>query len=160
VTGNEAAAVCQGIQYRAVTGLCCPIPRNFCNLCEQGVRLPEPDMRVPSLTCAQIGGLASFAPGDASCVAYQSTYGVYCGCNNPIASENACRICGADDGSITYGNPGNLVKAPDFATTADAPARRFCRELEFFAQFMTTPTLPTCADYQAEYGDACCVVAG
>jgi hypothetical protein len=158
VTNNETAAVCQGIQYRAVTGKCCPIPRNFCNLCEQGVllRLPEPDMRVSGVTCAQVGGLASFAPGDASCEAYQSTYGVYCGCNNPIVSENACRICGANV-PITYRN---LVLAPDFATTADAPARRFCGELEFFAQFMTTPTLPTCADFQAEYGDVCCVVAG
>jgi hypothetical protein len=142
--------ICAGIQYRGVTAGCCDEPASFCNLCENGERLPEPDRKVNILTCSQMGGVASFSP-NATCAIYQATYGVYCGCVNPLASENACRICG-DDVPLEHRT---LVPAPEFQNTAAAPAKRFCGALEFFAQFTTDP-LPGCADYQAEFGVSCC----
>jgi hypothetical protein len=146
--------ICAGIQYRGVTAGCCDAPPTFCNLCEQGGRLPEPDLKVSALTCSQIGGVASFF-GNATCEVYQATYGVYCGCENPLASENACRICG-DDVPLEHRT---LVPASKFQNTAEAPAKRFCGALEFFSQFSTDP-LPGCADYQAEFGASCCGAGG
>lgn len=65
------------------------------------------------------------------CKAMQATYGVYCGCINPIASNGTCRICG---GSGVPPNPN-------------------CTEHEYDGILNSSAT---CSDLQEEYYDECC----
>jgi len=69
----------------------CPSPEPDCKLCEDGSDLPQPDLLVDELnSCFALESRAE----DSTCEAFQATAGVYCGCNNPQASEGYCRICG------------------------------------------------------------------
>jgi hypothetical protein len=85
---------CPAIQYLGVFSCYCDDDPNSCSLCEDGSSLPDPDLKViPDTSCARLEFLARTAPLE-QCVAFQSTTGVYCGCNNPVSSQGACRICG------------------------------------------------------------------
>jgi transcription elongation factor Elf1 len=143
---------CRGIQYQGVTLNCCPPPAaEFCNLCEDGTALSEPDRVISDLTCAQVGGLAAFARdvGGATCTDYRATYGIYCGCDNPMADATACRICGGTSSSSNL-----LVRKEVFARHLGGP--RTCGLIEYYAQYTTTERLLSCEAYQAVFADDCC----
>lgn len=149
-TGDE----CRGIQYQGVTEGCCDTPPEFCNLCEQGGNVPVPDELASSLTCSEVGGLAAFMPENGvECTDYQATYGVYCGCDNPVAVQSSsCNLC-QNRGPILHRKE---VPAPQFQFKENAPADRFCGVLEYFAQFSTNP-FATCEEYQDAFANDCCL---
>ena len=67
------------------------------------------------------------------------------GCNNPTASESACRICG---GSTLLPDPSRLIldTSSDFYDTP-------CGAIEFYA---TQEINYTCAEYQSMLAEGCC----
>jgi hypothetical protein len=74
-------------------------------------------------------------------MALQATAGVYCGCDNPDASEDACRICGKDQ---LLPNPGRI---------AEAKSDISCREAEYVANLEGSSS---CSDMQGNFATACC----
>ena len=90
----------------------CPKPANACSLCEDGSSVSDPDRRVGTATCREYENKAVFTVGD-ECTAWQATAGVYCGCNNPVASQNYnCRVCGS---GILLSDPGKVVAPITFS---------------------------------------------
>jgi len=123
----------------------CPGVMPSCPLCEDGSMIPDPTLPVlgADFTC---GFLQIFPTSStAQCTAVQATGGVYCGCNNPTASESACRICG---GSTLLPDPSRLIldTSSDFYDTP-------CGAIEFYA---TQEINYTCAEYQSMLAEGCC----
>jgi uncharacterized surface protein with fasciclin (FAS1) repeats len=122
-----------------------------CNLCEDSSPLPNPNMEVePGLTCAKLEELASSAPDYESCPSFQATVGLYCGCQNPIASESACRLCANNNGSGNglLPDPTRMVSlGPQFDNGVAS-----CVEAEFYANIMKDQ----CPFLQAELFRGCC----
>jgi hypothetical protein len=73
------------------------------------------------------------------CATFRSTAGVYCGCNNPIASIGACRICGDD----------TLLPDSSLSFELDSVTMS-CGRAEFDSAG------EDCTDYQALFGPFCC----
>eukprot|EP00978_Attheya_sp_CCMP212_P010676 scaffold25990_cov53-Attheya_sp.AAC.3 len=120
-----------------------------CNLCEDSSPLPNPNMQVdPSYTCAMLEELAS--SDNESCPIFQATAGLYCGCQNPIASESACRICAKNNGSgnglLPY--PAQMVSLGSQFDNGVAS----CIEAEFHTNSMKDQ----CPVLQAELFRGCC----
>lgn len=116
-----------------------------CDVCEDG-RQP-PDWTQPlfnGYTCAEAIALTQmvYKTGD-NCTGYQATVGQYCGCNNVIASLDACRICG----------DGNLL--PSFARPATG-SNFTCGELEVILNINADQGEEQCTEAQAMYGVECC----
>lgn len=76
-----------------------------------------------------------------TCKAFQATAGVYCGCDNPVASEDACRICGKDQ---LLPNPSRI---------AEARLEISCSEAEFAANLEGSSS---CGDTQGSFATTCC----
>lgn len=128
-------------QWLGVGVFCqCPIPDKVCALCEDGADLPDPQIFLGERSCADLNMLATFEDDD-SCRAWQASAGIYCGCQNPKASENYCRICGND---TLLPDPGRIA----FEVDDDGPV--VCGFLEL------NPSRTPCAELQAEYGMVCC----
>lgn len=72
----------------------CPRPADACNLCEDGSDVPPP-VSEETQVCGLISNFVTFFDEN-DCRRYQATIGLFCGCNNPIASEGYCRVCGGD----------------------------------------------------------------
>jgi hypothetical protein len=119
----------------------CTAPEVKCNLCEDESDLLNPNLAIaPDETCLSLSYYATFEEGD-KCTAYQATFGVYCGCTNPIASVGYCRICGGD------------TILPDPGTVAYMDEDGFdvsCGEAELNGE------LETCDVVQSKYAEACC----
>lgn len=127
-------------QWLQIGILCdCPVPDGACGLCEDGSPVPEQDLMIGLDRCADVIALASFSEGE-ECSAWQATAGVYCGCNNPVASEGYCRICG----------DGNLLPDPGFVPAVGDNTQRSCGQLEFNREGVS------CDELQNQYADACC----
>ena len=69
-----------------------PVPTD-CSLCENGQPPPFPELVLQGETCGEINANIA-GESEERCTAGRATFGVYCGCQNPIASEGACRVCG------------------------------------------------------------------
>ena len=110
-----------------------------CLLCEDGSVLPDPSFEfIQNFTCG--GFHYAVSSGDEiECATAQATVGVYCGCNNPDASEDACRICG-----------GSLL--PDASLIADPDNQTSCLELEYLANTGEV----TCKEVQDTWAPFCC----
>lgn len=120
-------------------GLCDQEPTeiNNCTLCEDGSPLKQPLQEgLPGKICA---GLQVDAQRDdfKNCEAYQATLGVYCQCDNPMASASACRLC--SDAELP--NPLQILNGTDTS----------CGELELEANFESA-----CSSVQEMYGEECC----
>jgi hypothetical protein len=112
-----------------------------CSLCEDGSSLPNglfPGL--PGETCAelQVDAIRDFFE---NCQAHQATFGTYCGCENPVAAANACRVCG------------DLGDLPDHLRIVETAASGnvSCGVLEFSANLVKE----TCSDAQGLYAEAC-----
>jgi hypothetical protein len=80
---------------------------------------------------------------------FQATAGLYCGCQNPIASESACRICAKNNESENglLPDPTRMVSlGPQFDNVVS------CVEAEFYANIMKDQ----CPFLQAELFRGCC----
>lgn len=136
---------CDVLNYIGVSACGCEniLPEPSCHLCEDGS--PPPDLTLViderAGTCAHIAVNVIPDLNEADCKFYQSTAGVYCGCNNPVASEGACRICGGD----------NLL--PDPSVIPEASPDKTCVGHEFEAATLDFD----CESYQQGYGTACCM---
>jgi len=67
-----------------------------CTLCADGSELADPDFVVAGFTCKQWQRKANLE-SDESCYAYQSSFGLHCGCNEPNWNQGEykqyCRFC-------------------------------------------------------------------
>lgn len=113
---------------------------NDCTLCEDGTGLPEALLEAfPDETCAEVQ-VDSRRDEESNCVHYQSVVGHYCGCNNPDATQDVCRICG---NSNDLPSP-QLIGANGLS----------CMELELIANI--NGDLTACSAAQSAYSDTCC----
>ena len=110
-----------------------------CPLCEDASAVPNLSFEVlPNITC---GGLQYLIlnGGGIECAPAQATAGVYCGCDNSVVSQNACRICGDR-------------RLPDASWLADPDNQTTCLELEYQAN---TGEI-TCTEVQDTWASICC----
>lgn len=124
---------------------------DFCQLCEDGSvprdLFSEP---LPFLSCLFLASLAidaQFNEGVFSsdeCVPFQASYGEYCECNNVIASEGACRICGGTD---AVSEPGAIVTFEGEEVT--------CGDAEFQAIFRGINETQCEEDQAIDFGVCC-----
>ena len=136
---------CLQIQLLGVTQCGCPdtlpdIPEDAsCKLCEDGSAPPDLDYEViPDFSCRLAAYQLAFEEGD-NCTAIQATAGVYCGCDNPIATQDVCRICGD-----------SLM--PDPSRIIDPDEGIACGEIEYDANTGES----TCSEAQDAWADFCC----
>jgi len=124
-------------EWQGIGILCgCPRSESACTLCEDKSDIPNPDLVVEEdTTCQSLSAQASSLPPDL-CLNMQATAGVYCGCDNPVASEGYCRICGGD----TLLPDTSILGEPDTS----------CGQLE--ANF----EMVDCEELQSKYFDVCC----
>jgi hypothetical protein len=141
---------CDVVAYVGITICGCVnvLPEPLCEICEDGSAPPNPAMMLDNgISCAAaavaLANSADFPPD--SCQSYQSTAGVYCGCQNPIASEGACRICG---NSTLLPNPLLQVFSTNLGENVS------CIEMEFNS-FQNGK----CEFYAGTFSAECCVAA-
>jgi hypothetical protein len=114
-----------------------------CELCEDGSMPPNllHDMDGKGNTCVELMTKMMYVNDTVTCMAFQATAGVYCGCDNPVASEDACRICSKDQ---LLPNPRRNVD-----TLSDVS----CGEAEYVANLNSSSN---CSWMQDNYATACC----
>ncbi|CAB9502633.1 expressed unknown protein [Seminavis robusta] len=112
-----------------------------CRLCETGFLKQGQMAGFPSISCASSQVQAS-RDQSVPCHVYQATVGEYCGCHNPKATANMCRICGGD----------NNRPLPDPLKFIPRHASKSCGELEFDANVPNAD----CRLFQKLYGEQCC----
>ena len=111
-----------------------------CSLCGDGSPLPFPDTTIiPNTSCQELADTFNETETVDQCYAIQVTGGVYCGCNNTVVAEGACRICG----------DGTLLPFPSLFSKDDAVS---CAELEFDANLIEND----CTGYQNQFRGICC----
>ena len=98
-------------------------------------------------TCAD---LEASAQVELPCSYFQGTHGVYCGCDNPIASAAACQICG----DMHLPDPSKLTM---FKGEGDQTQQIACGVVEF--AFFLAEDNPPCERFQARYNETCCETA-
>lgn len=130
---------CPAIQTLGIFSCYCEDDPNQCFLCEDESSLPDPELQaVMEASCARLEFLARTADLD-DCTAFRSTVGVYCGCNNPLASQGACRLCGGDtmlpESNISFEFEGETMS---------------CGRAEFDA------ASEDCGEYQTRFSPFCC----
>ena len=120
------------------------VSQGGCTLCEDGSMVPNPDFQiVPQANCAGVEAFVNASEPPETCPARQAAAGVYCGCDNPIAVQNVCRICGGD---TWLPDPGRAVNASGFAENIQ------CGTAEY-----TAYNSSNCTEYQTIFGDDCCM---
>jgi hypothetical protein len=130
---------------------------NECTLCEDGSALPNPLLAaIPGKICAQLQVDAKRDQAE-FCIAYQQTIGVYCGCDNPLATaagQEVCRLCGDTSGDTTQIMADSMKMVSLMADNGNT-VEASCGQLEFSAN------LPgeDCSDFQLLYSESCCVEA-
>ena len=127
----------------------CPTSiENPCNLCGDGSAIPLPlEPAALGVTCVEYMAFAlgTTSADDELCGVNQATLGVYCGCDNPIASEDVCRVCGDE----------RLLPDPEMPTNFDFEGElASCAIVELAAnmeRFMIG-----CEAIRAAFAPACC----
>jgi len=141
--GDFAQPDCSNAFYMGEFGCGCTPQEAACSICEKGTILP--DLTLEALSPFQCSELAGFAFGiskfDQQCVAAQGVDGVYCGCDNPVASDKICRICGED----------NLLVDPNRVITF-RDQKISCGNLEY-----SSNVLDIFCEFPTEETSACCV---
>mmetsp|Transcript_25607 Transcript_25607/g.39357 ORF Transcript_25607/g.39357 Transcript_25607/m.39357 type:complete len:635 (-) Transcript_25607:107-2011(-) len=116
-----------------------------CEICEDG-SIVNPDNI--NGDCLFMSGFAfAVSSDDPECSLHQGNAGVYCGCNNPVASEGVCRICGDD----------TLLPFPDNTETSllgtiNTPENCWALETRENEEF----NLPACDVIREAVYDECC----
>jgi hypothetical protein len=130
-----------------------PATPNDCTLCEDGGALPAPRKEgAPGRLCAQlqIDAKRDFAE---HCIVWQQTVGVYCGCENPLATSaesEVCHMCGPE---TDLPDPVSIVP---LLTDGNEETSTSCGELEFASNLPGA----SCLQFQVLYGGgACCTNA-
>uniref|UniRef100_A0A7S0ANE9 Uncharacterized protein n=1 Tax=Minutocellus polymorphus TaxID=265543 RepID=A0A7S0ANE9_9STRA len=135
-------AECEGIrQIGDMICQCNPKQVTPCTLCSDGSAVPDPDTPIlpDNTTCSDLEGRAA-ADFDSNCPAWQSTAGVYCGCQSNNAMTERCDIC-----------PGELLPDPFKDVEFVDGTSRTCLELEVEANRGSGE----CGRYQQLYAEAC-----
>ena len=135
-------AECEGIrQIGEMICQCNPKEVAPCTLCSDGSAVPDPDTPIlpDNTTCSDLEGRAA-ADFDSNCPAWQSTAGVYCGCQSNIAMSGRCDIC-----------PGEILPNPFKDVNFVDGTSRTCLELEVDANRGGGD----CDRYQQLYAEAC-----
>lgn len=119
------------------------LPALACQLCEDGSLPPNllHDLDGKGNTCVEFMSGIMDINDPMTCTAFQGTAGVYCGCNNPVASKNICRICG---GSQLLPNPQRI---------AQTGSEISCSEAEYVANLEGSAS---CSWMQENFADVCC----
>ena len=137
---------CDIVHYIGVTQCGCndtlpPIPQDAdCYVCEDGSVPMNLSFNIHTdLTCRGLGYVV--ASDNETCSVVQATAGAYCGCDNPKAEENVCRLCGGDS---LLPDPSRVIKL----MTDDVP----CIDLEFQANEERI----NCTDVQNVWAPVCC----
>lgn len=114
-----------------------------CQLCEDGSVPPNllHDVDGKGNTCVELMTSMMYVNDTLACMAFQATGGVYCGCDNPVSSQDACRICGKDQ---LLPNPSRI---------AEASSDISCREAEYVANLEGSSS---CSDMQGDFAATCC----
>ena len=135
-------AECEGIrQIGEMICQCNPKEVAPCTLCSDGSAVPDPDTPIlpDNTTCSDLEGRAA-ADFDSNCPAWQSTAGVYCGCQSNIAMSGRCDIC-----------PGEILPNPFKDVKFVDGTSQTCLELEVEANRGGGD----CGRYQQQYAEAC-----
>lgn len=126
-----------------------PAP-NECTLCESGT-LPEPLKEgLPGKVCSAVQ-VDAVRDEPELCLVYQQTVGVYCGCDNPLATaedQDVCRLCG---GSVELSVPLFPIVIVD---EEGVNIQTTCVELEFLANLPGAAA--DCQEFQQQYGESGC----
>ena len=119
------------------------LPEPLCKLCENDQLPPNLGLSVDAQGSTCVEFMASLANvNDAgACFAFQATAGVYCGCENPVASASACRICG------------DTTLLPNPQCVADTKTGLSCSEAEYVANLNNTYY---CDKIQENFAPLCC----
>ena len=134
---------CAGIrQIGNMICQCNPPEVTPCTLCSDGSAVPNPDTPIlpDNTTCSDLEARAA-ADFDSNCLSWQSTAGVYCGCQSNVAMEGRCDIC----------PPGNLLPLPFKDVKFVDGTSRTCLELEVEANRGGGD----CGRYQQLYAEPC-----
>jgi hypothetical protein len=127
------------VKYQVICG--CPANVTIaCHLCEDGSDAPDSAFLVDpvaNLTCGRAFEEYALLEGD-KCVAAQRTYGTYCGCNNPVVNEGACRSCG------------DSILLPDLSKVQRST--RTC----IAGEFLRNQYAGSCTDFQQSNSFNCC----
>lgn len=108
---------------------------NDCTLCEDGSNIPEGLLEsFPGKTCAAMQ-VDARRDEEEHCSHYQAVLGHYCGCSNPVAIDDSCRICGYD------------LPNPQLVTNGGLS----CIEVEFEANMDGT-----CSAATSSFSEVCC----
>ena len=122
-----------------------------CSLCVDGSNPPDIDFRIDGSSCVEFASQISAEGNPTTCAALQVTFGVYCGCDNPIL-DTTCRVCGND-----------LLPDPSFPITTLQTSfdQETCLGLEFEANLNpNTDSGLSCETVQfSEVADACCAAS-
>ena len=139
---TEACSLVQSL-YSEVCG--CENPTEpSCTLCEDGSDPPFTNVEIsPGLSCPDANNLFGFVVNNTECIGFQATAGVYCGCQNDMTSDLACRICG---GTTLLPDPSRIAFLDEF----DEPV--VCGSLEFDATIMPENCIPM----QVAFSGPCC----
>ena len=133
---------CAGIrQIGEMICQCNPPDVTPCTICSDGSAVPNPDTPIlaDNTTCSDLEARAA-ADFDSNCPSWQSTAGVYCGCQSNVAMEGRCDIC-----------PGELLPNPFKDVKFADGTSRTCLELEVEANRGGGD----CGRYQQLYADPC-----
>lgn len=122
---------------------CREMKRSSCSLCEDGSLPPSLFQDVDdTASCVDLAAQAAYTNNPDQCTAFQATAGVMCGCENPIASQNACRLCGNDR------------FLPDPSRIADEESEISCGEAEYVGTI--APQENVCRALVKDYSEVCC----
>ena len=135
-------AECAGIrQIGDMICQCNPPDVTPCTLCSDGSSVPDPDTPIlpDNTTCSDLEARAA-ADFDSNCPSWQSTAGVYCGCQYNMVMEGRCDIC-----------PGELLPNPFKDIQFVDGTSRTCLELEVEANRRGGD----CGRYQQLYAEPC-----
>jgi hypothetical protein len=124
----------------------CPNAKPPCTFCENGttnfVLNRRSDFSQRGQTCAYDQFATQYIV-NADCNSIRGTIGQTCGCNNPNAAKNVCRICG--DGKSL---PNPQIFVPSFGQT--------CGFIEYYASSEVATQGKTCSFLRGEYVNVCC----
>ena len=138
-------------QLRGLGACGCRVPAQLegrCPLCSDGSQYTANKSLeiLPYTTCDGIAAITAvqIASGQATCNAFQTVGGYYCGCPNANLSteKNTCRLCG--DG-VSLPETGKIVMLPDNSS-------KYCFEIEAAA----SSDVANCPMYRSVAAAQCC----
>jgi len=143
----------QSTRWRFLVVLCMllcfqSIDAQVCTLCIDGSDPPNSALRIDGASCQDLAeSFLSSVSDDSTCASIQATFGVYCGCPDPMLART-CRMCGAW-----------LLPDPEFRVTPPAASIESgtCLQLEFTGtENSNTDGELSCESLRENYASLCC----